>query len=471
VLVGRFGAAPATLEEVHRFPNEPVRVSGRLHWDALRLFRGVLDGLGRAEENYGPLDSVGVDGWAVDYGLLDGFGRLIGNPVHYRDERTVPEVEKVLAETGPEYLYAATGCQLQPFNTVFQLLAERRGDVLAIARDALLVPDLINYWLCGVRGTELTNASTTGLLDVRTRTWSVELAERLGVSAGLFPPLHTPGTVLGSVLPDVLADAHLTGAPQVIAVPSHDTAAAVAGVPADRETFAYVSTGTWALVGVELPTPVITDDGRAANFTNEIGADGTIRYLRNVTGFWLLQECMRTWTAEGHRIDLDELTSAATAVPSLQAVVDVQDARFAAPGEMPTRIADAAVGSSPSTPAEIARCVLDSMALAIRVALRDAVRLTARQVDIVHVVGGGVANRLFCQLVADACGLPVLAGPSEAASWGNAVAQAQALGAVGRSLAAARDVVREAVDPEAYPPRGTDADWRAAEAALAPTVR
>lgn len=349
---------------------------------------------------------------------------------------------------------------------MFQLLADRGSAQLGVAAHALLVPDLMTYWLSGVMGTELTNASTTGLLDARTLGWSAALASRLDVPIGLFAPMRRPGQIVGKMLPDAVTDAGLDVAPQVVTVPSHDTAAAVAGIPAESDSFAYVCSGTWALVGLELPEPVITEASRAANFTNEVGADGSIRFLRNVTGFWLLQECVREWRASGLQIDLDALTRAAADLPALRAVIDVQEPGFAAPEDMPHRIAQGCLrtsGVTVSTPAEITRCILDSMAVAIRHALDDGVRLSGRTVDVVHIVGGGVSNALFCQLVADACRLPVVAGPTEAASWGNAIYQARALGVVNGSVADARAMIWRAEEPVPYAVRGDERAWQRAD--------
>lgn len=466
VVAGRCSPRGFSLREVHRFPNVPVRIGGILRWDVLALFRGILEGLRLAAGAVGPLDAVGVDGWAVDYGLLDADGQLLGNPAHYRDPRTGPAVSDVLGELGAGELYASTGVQLQPFNTLFQLLADRGSAQLGMAAHALLVPDLMTYWLTGSMGTELTNASTTGLLDARTLDWSAALATRLDVPVGLFPPLRRPGEIVGRVLSDVAADAGLEAVPQVVTVPSHDTAAAVAGIPARTDRFAYVCSGTWALVGLELPEPVVTEASRAANFTNEVGADGSIRFLRNVTGFWLLQECVRDWRASGMHVDLDDLTSAAAGLPALRGLVDVQEPDLAAPGDMPRRIASACLrtsGVALSTPAEATRCILDSMAVAIRHAVHDGMRLSGRHVDVVHVVGGGVSNPLFCQLVADACRLPVVAGPTEAASWGNAIYQARALGVVDGSTSDARAIVRQAEEPVGYAVRGDERGWQRAD--------
>ncbi|MEP7177987.1 MAG: FGGY-family carbohydrate kinase, partial [Pseudonocardiales bacterium] len=305
-------------------------------------------------------------------------------------------------------------------------------------------------------------ASTTALLDPRTMTWSPGLAARLGVPIVLFAPMRSPGDDAGPLLATVAAETGLELSTRVVTVASHDTAAAVAGIPAEVEDFAFVCTGTWALVGLELPSPVITEEGRAANFTNEVGTDGTIRFLRNVTGFWLLQECVREWQTDGETVDLNALTEAAGRVPALTAIIDVQEPAFAEPGQMPARIAAAAQrlsGHQPVSPAEIARCILDSIALAIRQALRDATTLADRCVSVVHVVGGGVSNELFCQLVADACGLPVIAGPVEAASWGNVMSQARALGAVGDTRAAVRAAIRGSVIVRRYRPDGDQSPW------------
>ncbi|MFE9749047.1 rhamnulokinase family protein [Saccharothrix saharensis] len=448
--------------EAHRFPNGPVRLGDTLHWDVLRLYRGVLDGLRAA----GPrLDAVGVDSWAVDYGLLDATGALLGNPVHYRDRRTdgVPEV--VHTHVPATELYQVTGLQVLPFNTVYQLVAARGTPQLHAARRLLMIPDLLAHWLTGANVSEVTNASTTGLLDARLRTWSTELPARLGLPDGLFTPLVEPGTVVGTLREHVLADTGLTGPVPLVAVGSHDTASAVVGVPASTRNFAYVATGTWSLVGVELDDPVLTEASRAANFSNELGVDGTVRYLRNVMGLWLLQECLREWGDP----DLTQLLDAAAAVPGPAAVVDAGDPAFIPPGNMPARIAAActrAGHTAPSTPAEIVRCVLDSLALAHRRAIRQAADLSGRQVDVVHVVGGGARNDLLCRLTADACGLPVIAGPVEAAAYGNAIVQARALNVVTGGLADLRQLVRHSTKLLRYEPNGDPDAWQAAEDSL-----
>ena len=410
------------LREVHRFPNRPVRLRGTLHWDVLALWSGVLDGLRAC----GPVDGIAVDSWAVDYGLLDADGALLGNPVHYRDGRT----SGVAATVGP--LFALTGVQDLPFNTAYQLVAARSSAMLQAAAHALLIPDLFTYWLTGTLGTELTNASTTGLLDARTRTWSAEVLSRLGLRDDLFPPLRSPGTVAGAVLASV-ADECGTGPASVVAVGSHDTASAVLGVPARDPSFAYISCGTWSLVGVELPAPVVTDAACQAGFSNELGVEATVRFLRNVMGLWLLQESLRTWERAGLPVALDTLLAEAAALPGGRSVVDPDRPEFLPPGDMPARIAAECARTDqpvPATPAGFTRCILDSLAAAYRRSVHAAASLSGSSVEAVHLVGGGAQNVLLCQLTADACELPVIAGPVEAAAYGNVLVQARAAGAL-----------------------------------------
>ncbi|WP_329060560.1 rhamnulokinase [Streptomyces sp. NBC_01429] len=474
VMVGHVsdrGAGTLRLDEVHRFPNRPVRTGATLHWDILSLYAGVLDGLRAAGAATGRAPaSVGIDTWAVDYGLLDASGALLGNPVHYRDTRTEGQAEKVGALLGPAALYAATGLQYLPFNTVYQLTAAKGTAALDAASRLLLIPDLIAYWLTGEAGTELTNASTTQLIDPRTRDWSPVVAGALGIDPGLFAPLRGPGDPAGELLPEVLAETRLSGPVPVTAVGSHDTASAVAAVPASGNRFAYIATGTWSLAGLELDAPVLTEESRRANFTNELGVDGTVRYLRNIMGLWLLQECLRAWESEGAPQPLDRLLAEAAEVPGPRSYVDADDPAFLAPGDMPARVVDAcrdAGGKPPRTPAEITRCVLDSLALAHRRAIEDAQRLSGRAVDTVHVVGGGAHNELLCQLTADACGLPVVAGPAEAAALGNVLVQARAAGAVRGDLSDLRALLRATLAPRRYEPtRDRDArrEWDRAAA-------
>jgi rhamnulokinase len=480
VMVARVGPGRLDLAEVHRFPNRPVRTAGTLRWDVLALYAGVLDGLRAAGRDVGGqdggrrdggrLDGVGIDTWAVDYGLLDADGALLGNPVHYRDVRHESAVPAVHAAVAADELYRINGLQHLPFTTIFQLAATRGSAQLAAGRHLLLVPDLLAHWLTGAVGAEVTNASTTGLLDATTREWAWGLIDRLGLRRELFPSLRRPGERLGELTGDVLAETGLSGPVPLTAVGSHDTASAVVGVPASTDRFAYISCGTWSLVGVELEKPVLTDESRGGGFTNELGIDGTVRFLRNVMGLWLLQESMRAWAAAGRPADLPELLATAAGVPALTAVVDPDDPRFLPPGDMPARIAQvcAETGQAPpASRAETVRCILDSLALAYRRAVRRAAELSGRDVEIVHLVGGGARNRLLCQLTADACGRPVLAGPVEAAALGNALVQARSLGALSGGLPELRALLRSTQDAQLYLP-STDAEvaWRTAEGRL-----
>jgi rhamnulokinase len=466
VMVAKVGPDRLGLQEAHRFPNRPVRTAGTLHWDVLGLYAGVLDGLRAAGRDGGHLDGIGIDSWAVDFGLLDADGALLGNPVHYRDARHATAVADVHAVVGAAELYRVTGLQHLPFNTVFQLAAARGTAQLAAARRLLLVPDLLTHWLTGAVGAELTNASTTGLLDVTTGDWAWALIDRLGLARGLFAPIRQPGARLGELRDDVLGETGLAGPVPVTAVGSHDTASAVVGVPAESDRFAYVSCGTWSLVGVELEKPVLTEDSRAAGFTNELGVDGTVRYLRNVMGLWLLQESQRTWAAAGLPADLADLLAAAARVPAFTAVVDPDDARFLPPGDMPARIAASCTETGqtpPQSQAETVRCILDSLALAYRRTVRRAVELSGREVEVVHLVGGGARNALLCQLTADACGLPVVAGPVEAAALGNALVQARATGVLPGDLGTARALLRTTQEMRTYQPTaGQAGGWAAA---------
>jgi rhamnulokinase len=466
VLVGTVSDGRMELHEVHRFRNGGIDVLGHLYWDVLGIYRGVLDGLARAAET-GPLCSIGIDSWGVDYGLLDGRGELLGNPYHHRDHRTDGVGETTVERLGAAWLYRRTGIATLPFNTVFQLLAE--GDRLGAARCLLLMPDLIGHWLTGARVAEVTNASTTGLLAVPERAgspgWDEEVLQRLGLPRRILPPLVRPGTPLGGLL---AAPAEATGTAAgtpVVAVGSHDTASAVLGVPAGPGPFAFLSSGTWSLLGAELDTPVRTEAARLAGFTNELGVDGTTRFLRNVMGLWLLQECQRAWRND----DLTALLRAASAEPPRRFLIDVDDPALLAPGGMPARIAAACAGRGgpvPATPAEVTRCILDSLAVAYRRTLEDLVALSGRSVEVLHVVGGGVRNPLLCQLTADACAIPVVAGPSEAAAAGNLLVQARAAGVVEGDRTALRRLVRDGQTLRRFEPSGPEAPWADAAAEL-----
>ena len=460
-MVGVVDAGVLRLEEVHRFANTPVRLLDTLHWDVLGLYSGMLEGLRAAVHQNAPLTSVGIDGWAVDYGLLDERGKLLGNPVHYRDTRTNAVFRATIDRLGAESIYGTTGVQFLPLNTLYQLVAEQESGRLRHAKQLLLVPDLLTYWLTGVAATEVTNASTTQFFDATSRTWNGDLLSRAGVDPAILTTLREPRENVGPLLADVaehVGDAALT----VITVCSHDTASAVVAVPARTPHFAYISCGTWSLVGVELDDAILTPESCAAGFTNELGIDGTIRYLRNVMGLWVLLECLRTWNMPTRGAVLERLLIEAATVLPARSVVDINDARFLPPGDMPGRIAAICAERGepvPVTRAETVRCVLDSLAVAYRAAVRDAQRLSDRAVDVVHMVGGGSLNTVLCQLTSDACALPVVAGPVEAAALGNVLVQAQAHGVISTGLQEARTLVHATHNVRTYTPQGRDAMW------------
>ena len=472
VMAAEVGPDLLRLTEVHRFGNGAVPVRGSLVWDVVGIHREVIAGL-RQVAIGGRLDGIGIDSWAVDYGLLDRDGELLGNPYSHRDARTAGVPERVAALVDPAEMYAVTGLQELPFNTVYQLVAASGTAELESAQTLLLLPDLLAYWLTGEVGAERTNASTTGLYDVTSGTWAVDLAKRLSLPWAILPPLRDPGSMIGPVLPEVAREigqaADEPGVP-VIAVGSHDTASAIVGVPAASTSFAYVSSGTWSLVGLELDRPVLTEDARRANFTNEGGVDGTIRFLKNVMGLWVLSESVRSWATQGLTADLPTLLSAAAHAAPLRTVLDIDDPSLLTPATavdpMPDRLralARRAGEPVPESPGEVVRTILDSLALAYRRHVRRACELAGQDVDVIHIVGGGSQNALLCQLTADACGLPVLAGPAEAAALGNALVQARSLcrregGDDLSDLTAMRALVRRTHDVVRYDPRA-GLDW------------
>ena len=467
VVLGRVGEDHLDLTEAHRFANRPVRLPSGLHWDILALHQGVVDGL-RAAARSGPPISVGVDTWAVDYALLDSTGALLGNPHHYRDERTRDAARRIHRHVGPAELYRTTGLQHLDFNTIHQLAAAQDTPQLRAAHRLLLIPDLIAYWLTGQIGAEETNASTTGLYDARTRQWSHPLLKAAGVPADLMPPLRRPGDTIGTLLPYVAEHTGLSRDTPVTAVASHDTASAVVAVPASDPAFAYISCGTWSLAGLELDAPVLTEASRAANFTNELGIDDTVRYLRNIMGLWLLSETQRTWQAQGRPWELEPLLAGAATAEPFAAVIDPDAPEFLAPGDMPARIAEYCGRTGqrpPADPASLVRTILEALALAHARTLRAAADLTGRDIAVVHLVGGGSRNELLCQLTADALGLPVVAGPAEATALGNILVQARTAGSL-RDLTQMRKLVADTQHLRHYLPRGTRTPWHAAAARI-----
>ena len=466
VILGRVDQRAGTLELGHvaRFPNGPVRLASGLHWDLTGLYRDLTRGLADAFRRDPAVASIGVDSWAVDYGLLRG-GRLLGEPFHYRDERNEAAVEAVHRVVPFEELYRRNGLQFLPFNTVYQLAAERDaasdgarpGGWLDLADSLLLIPDLIGFQLTGAKVSERTNASTTGLVAVESGEWDDELIERLGFAASVFAPLVSPGESLGGLRAGVAADLGAPAGIEVVAVGSHDTASAVVAVPMRAESAAYISCGTWGLVGVELEHPVTTDAARAANFTNEGGVDGRVRFLHNVMGLWLLSESVRWWERDGEAIDLGGLLAAAASVTASVPVFDANDPRFLAPGDMPGRIAEwcAEHGvAAPASRAEFARSIIESLAEAFAGAVRTASILSGVDVETIHVVGGGALNELLCRRTADRSGIPVLAGPVEATAIGNVLVQARAQGFARGDLESLRALVAAAFAPTRYEPSG-----------------
>jgi rhamnulokinase len=465
VILGRVGDGELRLDDVHRFPNGPVDLPDGLHWDILGLYGNVLEGLRRAHAaaRVEPVASVAIDSWGVDFGLLDASGALVANPRHYRDPRNAGVVDGVHARVAADRLYARTGIQHMQINTVFQLAAASADPSFASARTLLLVPDLLGYWLTGEVAVERTNASTTSLLDPATGEWAWDVVDAAGIPRELLGQIRDPGTRLGTLRGEVADATGLPPATPVTLVGSHDTASAVVAVPFEDADAAYISSGTWGLVGVELPAPILTEASRAANFTNELGVDGTVRYLRNVMGLWLLSETMRTWERAGTAEDLETILGAAAALPGGGPAVDVDDPVFLPPGDMPQRILDWCAHAGlplPVTRAATVRCILDSIAAAFARAVDAAAELSEREVRVVHLVGGGARNRLLCQLTADACGRTVVAGPVEATALGNVLVQARALGFVSGGLAELRALVRATQPVRRFEPRRRPAEVR-----------
>jgi rhamnulokinase len=456
VVLGHVDDGTVRLDVVERFLNNPVRywegTADALHWNMPEQFRSILIGLRKAAQLEPKLRSIGVDSWGLDYGLLRR-GALLDNPYSHRDERTAAGVASTHEIVTLEQLYAVNGLQFMPINTVYQFAADRLAGRTEPGDVALLLPDLIGYWLTGVAVAERTNASTTGLLDVLTREWSSELITRLGLSETMFPALADPGSTLGPLLSSTSAE--IGAQIPVVAVASHDTASAVVGVPAVDDEFAYVSCGTWALVGVELEHPVLSSEARQANFTNEGGLDGRIRFLQNIMGLWLLSESIRAWQRDGHDFDLVALIAEAASL-STGSMFDANDPRLLMPGDMPTRIAQCCADAGqpvPQTPAEFVRAINESLAAAIAHAIRTATRLSGKTVKAIHLVGGGSQNELLCQLVADHSMVPVIAGPVEATAFGNVLVQARAGGLISGSLESLRAVIARSVSLRRFVPR------------------
>jgi len=456
-VLGRLDDDTLELATLCRFPNGPVRTLGFYHWDVLRLYGEIVEALALYRRQHGKaLDGLGLDTWGVDFALLDRNGRLLGNPYHYRDPRTEGMLEAALRTVPREEVFEQTGIQFMEINTLYQLLAMKRGGDPALdeARTLLMMPDLLNYWLTGDITCEFSDATTTQCFNPRTRDWAWDLLDRLGLPKDIFRPVIQPGTIIGQLHPSVAEETGLDAVP-VIAPACHDTGSAVAAVPARDRDFCYISSGTWSLMGVEVTEPVITDDSLRFNFTNEGGVCGTFRLLKNIMGLWLVQECRRTWAAQGEEYSYADLAQLASEAPPFGPLVNPNAHEFLRPGDMPERLRAYCARTGQPQPqgvGETIRCALESLALCYRWVLEKLELMLGRELGTIHIVGGGCQNELLCQLAADATQRTVLAGPVEATAAGNVLMQALARGRVG-SLDELREVVRRSFGLVEYTPR------------------
>ncbi|MGB9689110.1 rhamnulokinase [Thermogutta sp.] len=465
-VVGLFDGRRVKLEEVYRFQNGPVEVGNRLYWDVLGQWTHIRNGLYAAGSRVNTtVASVGVDTWGVDFGLLDRNDELLGNPYHYRDHRTDGMMEKAFQIVPREEIFRQTGLQFMQLNTLYQLLAMKFGGspLLDIADRFLMMPDLFHWMLTGEKCNEFTDATTTQFFNPLERRWATELLDRFGLPTHILGPIVQPGTVLGPLRPSVASETGLTQT-QVVLPGTHDTASAVMAVPArehgdDWPDWCYISLGTWALMGVEVKQPIITEESLTLNFTNEGGVGNTIRLLKNITGLWLVQECRRIWNQAGRSWDWEDLNRLTAESPGLVSFIDPDHSMFLAPTDMPEAIREFVrrTGQSvPSTEGAVLRCALDSIAMKFRHVLGMCEKLIGRRIEVIHIVGGGTKNRLLCQAAADACGRPVLAGPVEATALGNIMMQAVAAGEVG-SISEAREIIRQSFPLDEYLPQNTAA--------------
>jgi rhamnulokinase len=454
-MLGRFRDGSLELQEVCRFPNEPVRQNGSIQWDILRIWLEMKRGIARVSDRR--FESIGVDGWGVDYALIGERGDLLENPYHYRDARNDGMMDAVFERVSRDRIYAVTGIQFLQINTLFQLFAACRftPQLVDAAHALVTIPDLLNYWLTGRLCSEYTNATTTQFVDATKRTWATKMIEEIGLPARLLATIVQPGTVVGALKPDV--SSVLAGTP-VIAPACHDTASAVASVDAKGNT-AFISSGTWSLLGTELPAPIITTTARDLNFTNEGGVDGTIRFLKNITGLWLLQSCRQSWAAGGEDHPYDELlTAAADPRLAFQSLIDPDHHMFLNPDNMPATMREYCRQTGqvePSTPAAVTRAILESLAFKYRLVLESLERLTGVRIEVIRIVGGGSRHQLLNQLTADATGRSVVAGPVEATALGNIAMQMVATGAVG-SIADARCAIERSFPVQCYEPSQPD---------------
>lgn len=464
-ILGRFDGERVQLDVLHRFPNGPVRIGQRLYWDPLRLFSEMKAALGQAVK-HGKVASLGVATWGVDFGFLGKSDELLGNPRHYRDPHTEQVMSQTLAATPDEaqFIFAETGIQFLRFNTLFQLIALKQAQAapFVAARKLLFMPDLFHHWFGAEAVNETTIASTSQLFNPQTGAWSWSLIDHYGLPRYLFKKIVAAGSHIGTLHPAIRQELEIDYDIAIHAPASHDTAAAVAAVPAQGSEWCYLSSGTWSLMGVELPRPVINEEVRAANFTNEAGVQGTTRFLKNIMGMWLVQECRRSLARHGQEYSYEELVRLAEACPPWQSLVNPDDPRFLLPDDMPRAIASFCQETGqkvPQTPGEFVRCCLESLALRYRWTKEKLTALTGKQIKVIHIVGGGCQNRLLNQFTADATGCEVLAGPVEATALGNVLTQAMGLGLVS-SLEQLRSVVKASSTVERWQPRDAAA-WNA----------
>lgn len=462
-MLGTLEGKKLTIREIHRFLNEPVTLCGRFVWDMPRLFHEIKQALLKLSRSGETVDAIGIDTWGVDFGLLDKNGHLLSLPVHYRDARTNGIPEKVRAIIPDEELFARTGIAFNSFNTLYQLYAmKEEGDpALESAQDLLFLPDLLAYFLTGKKGTEYTIASTSQLLNPFTRDWDRELMEKLGIPAHIFGEVKLPGTVRGTLLPEIAKECGVAEIP-VIAIGGHDTASAVAAVPAKEKDFAYISSGTWSLLGAEVQEPLCTEGVMKANYTNEGGVDGSIRLLKNIMGLWIIQECKREWDRRGSETSFGELVELSMQAPAFKAILDVDDACFLAPGDMPARIQAYCAKSGQPVPegkGEISRVIYESLALKYRWAIeRLEEDMLKKPIEALHIVGGGSKNALLNRFTAEAIKRPVIAGPDEGTIIGNLLVQAQALGAIS-GIRELREVVENSFPTKTFLPETDGKAW------------
>lgn len=459
-LLGRLQDGKIEVEELHRFPNDPVQVGDRLHWDILRLYHEIKQGLLKAKHRGITPDSIGIDSWAVDFGLIGKNGELIANPYHYRDRHTEGAMESLFHHVPASVIFARTGIQFLPFNTIFQLYAmkEAHAPQLKDGAKLLMIPDLLRYFLTGQLHNEFTNATTTQLYNPVLDRWDPELLRMLDLPQSWFGSPLKPGEQAGKLRASVCEELGVAPIP-VIAVAEHDTGSAVVAVPATDRSFAYLSCGTWSLMGTEVDKPVINETAQKLNFTNEGGAYGTFRLLKNIMGLWILNECRREWERQGTSYKFPELVQMASKAAPFQAFIEPDDESFLAPGDMPKRIADycrATGQQAPETHGQIVRCILESLALKYRYVLELTERLSGHKFGGLHMVGGGIQNELLCQWTANAIGKPVWAGPAEGSAIGNLAVQWIAQGAFA-DIWEARKAIRDSFPVSTYEPHDADA--------------